>query len=194
MLDSPEGVCAGQVRFEYPATFVLFSSLDSRTANRTLVGCRLPRSTAPTSRSWQRFGRCEADGRMGRFAEHESIVVPVARSSSRACLADRVSRIALPRRGTDGAPVARLGPSPVRVQRHHPYASTAGATHWLESKGIDASATGDAGVSDCCSRIRVSGFMGGRGTPGRGRGKALPTCRRRRGGPCAFTTHESLLP
>jgi hypothetical protein len=24
MLDSPEGVCAGQARFEYPATFVLF--------------------------------------------------------------------------------------------------------------------------------------------------------------------------
>jgi hypothetical protein len=30
MLDSPEGVCAGQARFEYPATFVLFGkcSLD----------------------------------------------------------------------------------------------------------------------------------------------------------------------
>ena len=27
MLDSPEGVCAGQTRFEYPATFVLFSNL-----------------------------------------------------------------------------------------------------------------------------------------------------------------------
>jgi hypothetical protein len=26
MLDSPEGVCPGQVRFEYPATFVLFSN------------------------------------------------------------------------------------------------------------------------------------------------------------------------
>jgi hypothetical protein len=25
ILDSPEGVCAGQVRFEYAATFVLFS-------------------------------------------------------------------------------------------------------------------------------------------------------------------------
>jgi hypothetical protein len=25
MLDSPEGVCAGQVRFEYPATSVLLS-------------------------------------------------------------------------------------------------------------------------------------------------------------------------
>jgi hypothetical protein len=25
MLDSPEDVCAGQARFEYPATFVLFS-------------------------------------------------------------------------------------------------------------------------------------------------------------------------
>src|SRR6266511_1750891 len=31
-------------------------SLDSRTANRTLVGCRSPRSTSTTSRSWQRFG------------------------------------------------------------------------------------------------------------------------------------------
>jgi hypothetical protein len=27
MLDSPEGVCAGQARFEYPATFVLFSNI-----------------------------------------------------------------------------------------------------------------------------------------------------------------------
>ncbi len=26
MLDSPEDVCAGHVRFEYPATFVLFSN------------------------------------------------------------------------------------------------------------------------------------------------------------------------
>jgi hypothetical protein len=26
MLDSPEGVCPGQVRFEYPATSVLFSN------------------------------------------------------------------------------------------------------------------------------------------------------------------------
>ena len=26
MLDSPDGVCAGQVRFEYPATSVLFSN------------------------------------------------------------------------------------------------------------------------------------------------------------------------
>jgi hypothetical protein len=26
MLDSPEGVCAGQARFEYPATSVLFSN------------------------------------------------------------------------------------------------------------------------------------------------------------------------
>jgi hypothetical protein len=26
MLDSPEGVCAGQLGFEYPATSVLFSS------------------------------------------------------------------------------------------------------------------------------------------------------------------------
>jgi hypothetical protein len=26
MLDSPKGVCAGQARFEYPATFVLFSN------------------------------------------------------------------------------------------------------------------------------------------------------------------------
>jgi hypothetical protein len=25
VLDSPEGVCGGQARFEYPATFVLFS-------------------------------------------------------------------------------------------------------------------------------------------------------------------------
>jgi hypothetical protein len=29
MLDSPEGVCAGQARFEYPATSVLFSNFES---------------------------------------------------------------------------------------------------------------------------------------------------------------------
>ena len=57
---------------------------DSRTANRPLVGCWSPRSASPTSRSWQRFRRCQANGRMGRFAEHESIVAAVARSSSRA--------------------------------------------------------------------------------------------------------------
>jgi len=28
MLDSPEGVCPGQARFEYPATSVLFSNFD----------------------------------------------------------------------------------------------------------------------------------------------------------------------
>jgi hypothetical protein len=28
MLDSPEGVCPGQGRFEYPATSVLFSTYD----------------------------------------------------------------------------------------------------------------------------------------------------------------------
>jgi hypothetical protein len=55
---------------------------DSRTANRPLVGCWSPRSASPTSRSWQRFRRCQANGRIGRFAEHESIVAPVARSSS----------------------------------------------------------------------------------------------------------------
>ena len=31
MLDLPEDVCAGQLRFEYPTTFVLFSKIaDSR--------------------------------------------------------------------------------------------------------------------------------------------------------------------
>jgi hypothetical protein len=30
MLDSPEGVCAGQTLFEYPATSVLFSSIGWR--------------------------------------------------------------------------------------------------------------------------------------------------------------------
>jgi hypothetical protein len=29
MLDSPEGVCPGQARFEYPATSVLFSNCES---------------------------------------------------------------------------------------------------------------------------------------------------------------------
>jgi hypothetical protein len=29
MLDSPDSVCAGQVGFEYPATFVLFSKLNA---------------------------------------------------------------------------------------------------------------------------------------------------------------------
>jgi len=35
MLDSPEGVCAGQARFEYPATFVLFSNILAEHTNRS---------------------------------------------------------------------------------------------------------------------------------------------------------------
>jgi hypothetical protein len=46
MLDSPEGVCPGQARFEYPATSVLFSNFDpygrarpAGMAVRTAVPC-----------------------------------------------------------------------------------------------------------------------------------------------------------
>ncbi|MGH2393332.1 MAG: hypothetical protein ACRDGH_07550, partial [Candidatus Limnocylindria bacterium] len=133
------------------------SNLDSRTANRTLAGRRSPRSTSPTSRSWQRFERCQANGpwaaslnkRASRGRWRDRRTVPA--------LAGRVCRIAVPERGMDWAPVARLGPSPVRVQRHHPYPSTAAAAHWLGSKGIDASPTRDPWVSDGCSRIRANG-------------------------------------
>jgi hypothetical protein len=42
MLDSPEGVCPGQARFEYPATSVLFSSIPYRdTTPIRLSGARL---------------------------------------------------------------------------------------------------------------------------------------------------------
>ena len=37
MLDSPEGVCAGQVGFEYPATSVPFSMCSRDTARTPLV-------------------------------------------------------------------------------------------------------------------------------------------------------------
>jgi hypothetical protein len=60
-------------------------SLDSRTANRTLVDRWSPCFASTASRSWQRFERCQANGRMGRFAEHESITAPVARSSNGSC-------------------------------------------------------------------------------------------------------------
>jgi Pentapeptide repeats (8 copies) len=76
---------------------ILISS-DSRTANRALAGCRSPRSASPTSRSWQRFGRCQANVCMGRFAEHESIVAPVAQSSIHTC----PGRQGLPHRGPGG--------------------------------------------------------------------------------------------
>jgi hypothetical protein len=78
-----------------PTRTETLANSDSRTANRPLVGCRSPRSASATSHSWQRFRRCQANGRMGRFAEHESIVASVARSSSRARLASRVWRIAV---------------------------------------------------------------------------------------------------
>ncbi len=42
MLDSPEGVCAGRARFEYPATSVLFS-------NRPWPGSCLPRDRFVTT-------------------------------------------------------------------------------------------------------------------------------------------------
>ncbi len=35
MLDSPEGVCAGQAQFEYPATSVLFSKSDVNLSQKT---------------------------------------------------------------------------------------------------------------------------------------------------------------
>jgi thiol-disulfide isomerase/thioredoxin len=35
VLDSPEGVCAGQAWFEYPATFVLFSKTPGRVPSRS---------------------------------------------------------------------------------------------------------------------------------------------------------------
>jgi hypothetical protein len=36
MLDSPDGVCAGQARFEYPATSVLFSMCSLNGVGRDL--------------------------------------------------------------------------------------------------------------------------------------------------------------
>jgi hypothetical protein len=36
VLDSPESVCAGQARFEYPATFVLFSTSPGGTATHVI--------------------------------------------------------------------------------------------------------------------------------------------------------------
>jgi hypothetical protein len=46
MLDSPEDVCAGQARFEYPATFVLFSISNPRlSAMRTAVFPGDPRTS-----------------------------------------------------------------------------------------------------------------------------------------------------
>jgi hypothetical protein len=45
MLDSPEGVCPGQARFEYPATFVLFSN------------CPYSAQTAPVGSGQLRLGR-----------------------------------------------------------------------------------------------------------------------------------------
>ena len=45
MLDSPEGVCPAQTRFEYPATFVLLSSHDS-----TYSTPRMPPQIASTTR------------------------------------------------------------------------------------------------------------------------------------------------
>jgi hypothetical protein len=52
MLDSPEGVCAGQAGFEYPATFVLFSNFLRCHGQASTLGPRtlLRRScaTAPT--------------------------------------------------------------------------------------------------------------------------------------------------
>jgi hypothetical protein len=52
-------------------------SSDSRTANRTLVGCRSPRSTSPVSGCWQRFGDCQADSGVGRVAARGRVETPV---------------------------------------------------------------------------------------------------------------------
>jgi hypothetical protein len=40
MLDSPEDICAGQARFEYPATFVLFSKCSPDALQAPLMPCR----------------------------------------------------------------------------------------------------------------------------------------------------------
>ena len=42
----------------------------------------------------------------------------------------------VPGRGTGRVPFARLGPSPVRVQRDHPYPPTAAAANGLGAKGL----------------------------------------------------------
>ena len=47
MLDSPEDVCAGQARFEYPATSVLFS----KSARRPLSRPAAQRRKEPSTRS-----------------------------------------------------------------------------------------------------------------------------------------------
>ena len=96
-----DAVMHGPVQATGVADVLAEANLDSRTANRPLVGCRSPRSASPTSRSWQRFGRCQANGRMGRFAEHESVVAPVARSLIQPALAGRVRRSRSRGRGPD---------------------------------------------------------------------------------------------
>jgi hypothetical protein len=45
MLDSPEDVCAGQARFEYPVTSVLFSMITAPSSGHTISLCLLQRRT-----------------------------------------------------------------------------------------------------------------------------------------------------
>src|SRR6266511_5486095 len=134
------------------------ANLDSRTANRTLVGCRSPRSTSPVSGCWQRFGDCQADSGVGRVAARGSVEAPVVFSLDPRIVLRRWlvesgldGRLAassngfgpragpggsVPGRGTGWVPFALLGPSPVRVQRDHAYPSTAAATNGLGAKGL----------------------------------------------------------
>jgi hypothetical protein len=60
-------------------------SLDSRTANRTLVWLLIA-TLSLTHMAFLTTARArQADGRLGRFAEHESVVAPAVRSLSRTC-------------------------------------------------------------------------------------------------------------
>ena len=52
MLDSPEGVCAGQARFEYPATSVLFSKYPIRPTTSCEVASRCGGRRAGVAPGW----------------------------------------------------------------------------------------------------------------------------------------------
>ena len=72
-------------------------------------------------------------------------------------LASRVWRIAV--RGRQGLSAGRTAWTITRSRTaRSPLSSTAAAAHWLGSKGIDASATGDAGIA---TAVRESELAGG---------------------------------
>jgi hypothetical protein len=138
-------------------------SLDSRTANRTLVGSRSPRSTSSTSRSWQRFGHCQAGSGVARVAARGSIEASVAWSSIRvpscaaggevragwsACrLQQRIRAEGRPWRVSAGP---RYRPGAIRTAwtiagscaARSPLSSDRSRGQWLGSKGVDASQDG----------------------------------------------------